>query len=50
MMPGIRYVFLKRFKTRANGARNITEEGGVKFNGGASFETTYEALSELNGK
>ena len=49
-MPNIRCVFLKRFKTIANGARNITEEGRGKFNGGSSFETTYEALSELNGK
>ena len=28
----------------------MTETGGVMFHGGASFETTSEALSELNGK
>ena len=28
----------------------MTAEGGVTFKGGASFETTSEALSELNGK
>jgi hypothetical protein len=28
----------------------MTEAGGVSFKGGASFETTSEALSELNGK
>ena len=32
------------------GAGNMTAEGGVAFRGGASFETTSEALSELNGK
>ena len=35
---------------KANGVGNMTEEGGVSFRGGASFETTSEALSELNGK
>ena len=33
-----------------NGVGNMTEAGGVSFKGGASFETTSEALSELNGK
>ena len=28
----------------------MTADGGVAFRGGASFETTSEALSELNGK
>ena len=28
----------------------MTEDGGVSFRGGASFETTAEALSDLNGK
>ena len=28
----------------------MTESGGVAFKGGASFETTATALSELNGK
>ena len=37
-------------KFRANGVGNMTESGGVAFRGGASFETTSEALSELNGK
>jgi len=32
------------------GVGNMTETGGVMFHGGASFETTSEALSELNGK
>ena len=35
---------------RCNGVGNMTENGGVKFYGGATFETTSEALSELNGK
>ena len=35
---------------RANGVGNMKEDGGVAFKGGASFETTSEALSELNGK
>ena len=35
---------------RCNGVGNMTEDGGVSFRGGASFETTAEALSELNGK
>jgi len=35
---------------RANGVGNMTEAGGVAFRGGASFETTSEALAELNGK
>ena len=34
----------------ANGVGNMTETGGVMFHGGCSFETTSEALSELNGK
>jgi hypothetical protein len=34
----------------ANGVGNMTEAGGVMFHGGCSFETTSEALSELNGK
>lgn len=34
----------------ANGIGNMTENGGVMFHGGCSFETTSEALSELNGK
>ena len=34
----------------ANGVGNMREDGGVAFRGGASFETTSEALSELNGK
>ena len=33
-----------------NGVGNMTADGGVAFRGGASFETTSEALSELNGK
>jgi len=33
-----------------NGVGNMTEDGGVSFRGGASFETTSDALSELNGK
>jgi hypothetical protein len=33
-----------------NGVGNMTEAGGVSFKGGASFGTTSEALSELNGK
>ena len=33
-----------------HGIGNMTEAGGVSFRGGASFETTSEALSELNGK
>jgi hypothetical protein len=28
----------------------MTAEGGVAFKGGASFETTSEGLSELNGQ
>ena len=28
----------------------MTESGGVAFRGAASFETSSEALSELNGK
>jgi hypothetical protein len=28
----------------------MTEAGGVSFKGGASFETTSEALSKLDGK
>ena len=35
---------------KCNGFRNITEAGGVSFRGGTIFETTSEALSELNGK
>ena len=35
---------------RCNGVGNMTESGGVAFKGGASFETTATALSELNGK
>ena len=35
---------------RCNGVGNMTENGGVKFYGGATFETTSDALSELNGK
>ena len=33
-----------------NGVGNMTADGGVAFRGGASFETSSEALSELNGK
>jgi hypothetical protein len=33
-----------------SGVGNMTAAGGVSFRGGASFETTSEALSELNGK
>jgi len=33
-----------------HGIGNMTEAGGVSFRGGASFETTSDALSELNGK
>jgi hypothetical protein len=32
------------------GVGNMTESGGVMFHGGGSFETTSNALSELNGK
>ena len=32
------------------GGGNMTEQGGVSFRGGAIFETTSEAFSELNGK
>ena len=35
---------------RANGVCNMTENGEVKFYGGATFETTSKSLSELNGK
>ena len=35
---------------RCNGVGNMTESGGVAFKGGAAFETTATALSELNGK
>jgi len=35
---------------KCNGVGNMKEDGGVAFRGGASFETTSEALSELNGK
>jgi hypothetical protein len=37
-------------KYRCNGIGNMKADGGVEFRGGASFETTSEALSELNGK
>jgi hypothetical protein len=33
-----------------NGVGTMTEAGGVSFKGGASFETTSEALSKLDGK
>ena len=36
------------FKCDAVG--NMTESGGASFRGGAIFETTSDALSELNGK
>ena len=35
---------------KCDGVGNMTEAGGVSFRGGAIFETTSEALSELNGK
>ena len=35
---------------KCDGVGNMTEDGGVSFRGGAIFETTSEALSELNGK
>jgi hypothetical protein len=35
---------------KCDGVGNMTEGGGVSFRGGAIFETTSEALSELNGK
>ena len=35
---------------KCDGVGNMTEAGGVSFKGGAIFETTSEALSELNGK
>ena len=37
-------------KYRCNGIGNMKADGGAEFRGGASFETTSEALSELNGK
>ena len=35
---------------KCDGVGNMTNAGGVSFRGGAIFETTAEALSELNGK
>ena len=35
---------------KATGVGNQREDGGTTFKGGAIFETTSEALSELNGK
>jgi len=35
---------------KCDGVGNMKEAGGVSFRGGAIFETTSEALSELNGK
>ena len=35
---------------KATGVGNQREDGGTTFRGGAIFETTSEALSELNGK
>lgn len=35
---------------KATGVGNQREDGGTSFRGGAIFETTSEALSELNGK
>jgi hypothetical protein len=37
-------------KYRCNGIGNMKADGGAEFRGGASFETTSEGLSELNGK
>ena len=42
--------FLIIFGTCWENVGNMTEDGGVSFRGGAIFETTSEALSELNGK
>ena len=35
---------------KCDGVGNMIETGGVAFRGGAIFETTSEAFSELNGK
>ena len=35
---------------KCDGVGNMTEAGGVSFRGGAIFEATSKALSELNGK
>ena len=35
---------------KCDGVGNNTETGGVSFRGGAIFETSADALSELNGK
>ena len=35
---------------KATGGGNQRKDGGTSFRGGAIFETTSEALSELNGK
>ena len=41
----------KRVATyKCDGVGNMMEAGGVSFRDGARFETTSEALSELNGK
>ena len=35
---------------KSDGVGNNSETGGVSFRGGAIFETSSDALSELNGK